>query len=352
MSASSAGASARERGDDARRPVAPLRSDLVRPLRLLERRRPLREPVLPACVPVQHVDRAAFQLGAPRSIQQVAARQNEDVPREPMGRAEAVAFPAAELVRPDVAVPGGPQAVGGLVPRLRPLGRARPLVHDLRGEHRAGRAPQELIARVRRVRPHVVQEPLLERRGRPEGVRDEQDARLADQQRRDDAVVRDVGAGSVAVGQGGGDGRPVVRRAEPVQRPDDPGRSEVEVRVPVRRVTGIEVARVQRPQGVQAECALGVVDDRADRGLGASDAPRRLGERFVVVGVEERDHRCPKWCAFGKDAAMLPASETCRASGPSVSRWETTMLRFRPTCSKRPRARMSGSPRTTARCRS
>src|SRR5262249_48406290 len=137
------------------------------------------------------------------------------------------------------------------------------------------------------------------------------------------------------------------------QRPDDPGGAQVEVReAGLGRVGRVGVARVHRPERVQAERALGVLDDRADRRLGSGGAPRRLREHFVVVGLEELGPRSPKWCAFGKDAAMLPACETCLASGPSVSRWETTMLRSRPTCSKRPRARTSGSPRMTARCRS
>src|SRR5262249_20669967 len=63
-------------------------------------------------------------------------------------------------------------------------------------------------------------------------------------------------------------------------------------------------------------------------------------------------YRWPEWWAPGRLAPTSVSRDTSRASGPSVSSERTSTFWFRSIRSKRPRARMSGSPRTTARYRS
>ena len=93
---------------------------------------------------------------------------------------------------------------------------------------------------------------------------------------------------------------------------------------------------------------------RADLPSGPQRIARRLPgrtERHRLRG-RLRVHLRPNECGRGSDAHTVSSAATRRASGPSDSSDETRTFRFSPTRSYRPRARISGSARTVARCRS
>ena len=92
-----------------------------------------------------HVDRTALELGPSRVVEQVAAREHEDVADEAVRRAEHVCLPAGHRLEPELARPTASHRPSADSRHASAhIGSPRALVHDLRGEHRPRRAPGEL----------------------------------------------------------------------------------------------------------------------------------------------------------------------------------------------------------------
>ena len=208
---------------------------------------------------------------------------------------------------------------------------------------------------------------LLLDRGR-EPVRDEQDPRLAVQERRHRPVdeLREVGARAVRVRQARGDVPPPspelghAELLELVERPDDAGRSEVERRDVWQRPV-LEILRVGRPQLVLVERVLRPGDDRLDRPPGDALVPGRAGERLVSRRIEEQ--RVPVAHAGSGDCgnrhdrascvargAAIPSSPmgTLPAPGPSVACWPPPLRRRAVRVVTRRRARPAPATRSPA----
>ncbi len=76
---------------------------------------------------------------------------------------------------------------------------------------------------------------------------------------------------------------------ECVERPDHAGRTEVQRRdATERRLVGLLVEGVGRPELVGVECLLRLRDDRGDRRACPVGVPGGLGEGLVGVRVDER----------------------------------------------------------------
>src|SRR5262249_52187086 len=90
---------------------------------------------------------------------------------------------------------------------------------------------------------------------------------------------------------------------------------------------------------------LRVLDDPDQR----DDEPDQRDREEHHAVQSSADYLCPKWCARGSALTTSASLAIRRASRPSVSSSSTIRFSLRSTRSNRPRARISGSPRTIAR---
>src|SRR3954453_18579837 len=175
----------RSGGDDPRRAVTPLQPN---PAPAGRRRcpsrggRPVDQPVLDHGFAREHLGGLAPQRFAPLAL---GLQERVHVADGAVGRAEEPLRLAVEVLRPEPVIAAScQQRLRALAPGLRPALLPGPLVHRARGEHRAGRAPHQLLELVGHVLAHVREEGVRKLGLRPELAGDEQDAGLTEEQRR------------------------------------------------------------------------------------------------------------------------------------------------------------------------
>ena len=177
--------------------------------------------------------RAVLHLRPAGRIEEIASGEREDIAGKAVGRAEAVRRPAVEVLLPEIAAPLRQQESRRLLPGLAPARVAGPVGHHLRGDHRSRRSPHELPERIRDVRPHRLEQRLLLPARGCERVRDEQDPRLAHQQRGSGSLadILEVRLGPVVLDQPDGDAAPTRGRGRRGRR----ARARAAPRSPPRR---------------------------------------------------------------------------------------------------------------------
>ena len=174
-----------QRGDHPRRAVAPLGANrLLAALERFGHRRPLAEPAVALGVGGHGRDRPPLELRATLGVEEISLGECENVAGEAVRRPDVLDGAAVEILLPEIAAPLRPQLVRGLAPRLLPVLRSGPSSHHPGRDHRSGRPPHQLERGVLGVRPHRLEQLLLLPRGRGQGVRDEQDAGCAHEERR------------------------------------------------------------------------------------------------------------------------------------------------------------------------
>ena len=222
------------------------------------------------------------------------AKQRVDVGGEPVPRADAPDEPASAVLDPEAAPVLGvgaellQQRVGARNPEIAPALDPCPLVEVNGGQHRSGRAVEQLVRRVVGVCRDEIEQPLLLRGRRLELPRDEQHAHLAVHQAR---PLVCVGERAIAGEQ------PAFPDVVPesCECPADPGRSGPE------RVVGLvrdAIEWMRRPGAARRACGCGVRGNPIGNLPRVGCVPRRRGQGLVHGGIEEMHHpeRTPR-CA-------------------------------------------------------
>ena len=108
-----------------------------------------------------------------------ALQERELVSDGAVGRAEQPLLSVTEALRPQsVRAPPSPKLVGALRPGVAPTLLAGPRVHRVRGEHRSGRAPRELVRLVVHVLAHAREQSVGQLVARCEAKRHRRGLRL------------------------------------------------------------------------------------------------------------------------------------------------------------------------------
>ena len=226
-----------------------------------------------------------------------ALEERELVSDGAVGRAEQALLSVTEALRPEsVRATPAPKLVGALRPGVAPTLLTGPRVHRVRGEHRSGCAPRELVRLVVHVLAHAREQSIGQLVARCEAKRHREDSGFAAEQagvarcrlRRVVGVVRSVLPQLERAERRAGEVDAdvcVAAAAQRVERERHACRAGVEI---LDRRLGVgEVSLVRRPEVVGIERGLGVRDDRADRFTNALGVPRVLGQRLEVFGAVE-----------------------------------------------------------------
>ena len=247
------------RGDDDAGPAcAPLKTDLAVGAWKLGpvARRPVREAVLEHRRARKHCGSFARHVSAAFVVEE--REQRPDVSDQSVRRRQSAELLAVHSLNPEAVVrPSSEECVCALVPCLAPPLVAGPLEHRARCDQCPRRSPHHLVCRVVDVRSYTAEQVVRQRAARREAASDEQDPRLARQQRglarvRELHSLHEVRSGAKQLEVAGrevGEVEPrlgVTLTAQAVERPQHARDSDVEVLHRARPVPAVPV--VGRPE--------------------------------------------------------------------------------------------------------